>query len=169
MRYLVMVQGTQAEYDAMAGKPTRHAPAWTEVQLKAMYLYMGAISDGLAQSGELVEAQGLAEPARTRLVARGKDGETVITDDPYGETEALMAGYWVVDCASLDRVTEIAERVTRCPGPEGLIDYPVVIRPLMDGAGDTAAGRTTSVPDRTSAPKKAPVPDKAARAAGPGP
>ncbi|MER6570056.1 YciI family protein [Streptomyces sp. NPDC001093] len=140
MRYLVTVQGTQADYDAMAGRPTRHAPAWTEVQLKAMYLYMSAINDDLQESGELLDAQGLAEPARTRLVARGEDGGIVVTDDPYGETEALMAGYWLVDCASLDRVTEIAERVTRCPGPEGLIDYPVVIRPLMDGAGDIGAG-----------------------------
>ncbi|ANP49371.1 hypothetical protein J2Z21_006195 [Streptomyces griseochromogenes] len=139
MKYLVMVQGTQADYDAMRGKPSARSPAWTEAQLKAMYLYMGAISDDLAESGELVDAQGLAEPARTRLVTRGKDGETVIADGPYGETEQLVAGYWVVDCASLERVTEIAERVTRCPGPEGLTEYPVVIRPIMDGAGDIGA------------------------------
>ncbi|MEU9476976.1 YciI family protein [Streptomyces sp. NPDC048191] len=138
MKYLVMVHGTQADYDAMAGKPTEHAPAWTEAQLKAVYLYMGAISDDLAESGELLDAEGLAEPARTRLVARGEDGGTVITDDPYGDTEALPAGYWVVDCASLDRVTEIAERVTRCPGPEGLTG-PVVIRPLVEGAEDSGA------------------------------
>jgi hypothetical protein len=123
----------------MAGKPSADSPAWTEAQLKAMYLYMGAISDDLAESGELVDAEGLAEPARTRLVGRDKDGNTVITDGPYGETKELMAGYWVVDCASLDRVTEIAERVTRCPGPEGLPEYPVVIRPIMDGAGDICA------------------------------
>lgn len=140
MRYLVMVQGTQADYDAMAGKRTEHAPAWTEVQLKAMYLYMAALGDSLAESGELVEAQGLAEPALTRLVARGEHGRTLITDDPYGDTEPLMAGYWVVDCASLDRVTEIAERVTRCPGPEDLTDYPVVIRPVMGGADDIGTG-----------------------------
>ncbi|MFK0020843.1 hypothetical protein [Streptomyces sp. NPDC090798] len=31
---------------------------------------------------------------------------------------------------------EITERVTRCPGPEGATNYPVVIRPVLDGAGD---------------------------------
>ncbi|MQY34826.1 hypothetical protein SRB17_27960 [Streptomyces sp. RB17] len=139
MKYLVMVQGTQADYDAMAGKPTERAPAWTEVQLKAMYLYMSAINDDLVESGELIDAEGLAEPVRTRLVARGEDGETVITDAPYGDTDALPAGYWLVDCASLDRVTEIAERVTRCPGPEGAVAYPVVIRPIMDAADDIGA------------------------------
>ncbi|MEU1403439.1 YciI family protein [Streptomyces sp. NPDC005728] len=139
MKYLVMVQGTQADYEAMRGRPSERSPAWTEEQLQAMYAYMGAINDDLAASGELVDAQGLAEPARTRLVGRGKDGETVIADGPYRRTEELMAGYWVVDCASLERVTEIAERVTRCPGPEGLTEYPVVIRPIMDGAGDIGA------------------------------
>ncbi|WP_225834919.1 YciI family protein [Streptomyces sp. NK08204] len=133
MRYLVMVQATQADYDAMAGRPTPHSPSWTEVQLKAMYAYMSVINDELTETGELIDAEGLAEPARTRLVARGKDGGTLITDSPYCETKEVMAGYWVLDCASLERVTEIAERVTRCPGPEGLADYPVVIRPIMDG------------------------------------
>jgi uncharacterized Zn-finger protein len=42
----------------------------------------------------------------------------------------------VLECESLERVTEIAERVTRCPGPEGATNHPVVIRPILDGAGD---------------------------------
>ncbi|MER5469723.1 YciI family protein [Streptomyces sp. NPDC002935] len=136
MKYLVMVQGTQADYEAMRGTPSAQSPSWSEQELQAMYAYMGAISDDLSESGELVDAQGLVEPAQTRLVARGPDGKAVITDGPYSETKELMAGYWVVDCASLERVTEIAERVTQCPGPEGLTEYPVVIRRIQDGAGD---------------------------------
>ncbi|GGJ11074.1 YciI family protein [Streptomyces brasiliensis] len=136
MKYLVMVQATQADYEGMRGKASPHAPSWTQEELQAMYAFMGAINDDLAETGELVDAQGLAEPAQTRLVTRGKDGNAVITDGPYSETKELMAGYWVLECESLERVTEIAERVTRCPGPEGLTDYPVVIRPIMDGAGD---------------------------------
>jgi hypothetical protein len=136
MKYLVMVQGTQADYEAMRGRVSEGSPAWSEQELQAMYAYMGAISDDLSESGELVDAQGLVEPARTRLVTRGPDGKAVITDGPYSETKELMAGYWVVDCASLERVTEIAERVTRCPGPEGLAERPVVIRAVQDGAGD---------------------------------
>lgn len=136
MKYLVMVQGTQADYEAMRGKASAQAPAWSEQELQAMYTYMGAINDDLSETGELIDGQGLAEPAQTRLVALGKDGKAVITDGPYGETKELMAGYWVLECASLERVTEIAERVTRCPCPEGVTDYPVVIRPILDGAGD---------------------------------
>ncbi|MFE4624955.1 YciI family protein [Streptomyces mirabilis] len=136
MKYLVMVQGTQADYEGMRGKGSAPAPAWSEQELQAMYAYMGAINDDLSKSGELVDGQGLAEPAQTRLVTAGQDGKAVISDGPYGETKELIAGYWVLECASLERVTEIAERVTRCPGPEGATNYPVVIRPVLDGAAD---------------------------------
>ena len=136
MKYLVMVQGTQADYEGMRGKASEGSPVWNEQELQAMYAYMGAISDDLSESGELVDAQGLAEPARTRLVTAGTDGAAVVTDGPYSETKELMAGYWVLECESLDRVTGIAARVTRCPGPEGMTNYPVVIRPILDGAGD---------------------------------
>ncbi|WP_405619060.1 YciI family protein [Streptomyces sp. NBC_00076] len=135
-KYMVMVQGTQADYEAMRGKTTEGSPAWNEQDLQAMYAHMGAINEHLSETGELVDAQGLAEPARIRTVTLGEDGKAVITDAPYSETNELMAGYWVVECASLDRVTEIADRVTRCPQPEGAPVHPVVIRPIMDGAGD---------------------------------
>ncbi|MFC8920638.1 YciI family protein [Streptomyces sp. NPDC047821] len=136
MKYLVMVQGSQADYDAMSGKPSAHSPAWSEKDLQAMFAFMQEINDDLAESGELVDGQGLAEPRRTRLVSLGEDGRPVITDGPYGETKELLAGYWVLDCASLERVTEIAARVARCPQPEGAPEYPVVIRPIMDSGTD---------------------------------
>jgi hypothetical protein len=136
MKYLVMVQGTPTGYEGTRGKGSAHAPAWSEQELQAMYAYMRAINDDLSKSGQLVDGQGLAEPAQTRLVTAGQDGKAGISDGPYGETKELIAGYWVLGCASLERVTEIAERVTRCPGPEGATNDPVVIRPVLDGAGD---------------------------------
>ncbi|MFI1441019.1 YciI family protein [Streptomyces fructofermentans] len=136
MKYLVMVQGTQADYRGMRGEASADRPGWTEQELQAMFAYMGAINDDLAETGELVDANGLAEPAQTRFVSADQDGKPVITDGPYGETKEVLAGYWVLDCASLERVTEIAARVARCPGPEGLQDPPVVIRPIVDGGGD---------------------------------
>ncbi|MBR8643688.1 hypothetical protein KEF29_40875 [Streptomyces tuirus] len=136
MKYLVMVQGTQADYEAMRGKASATSPAWSEEELQAMFAYMGAINDDLSETGELVDGQGLAEPAQTRHVTLGDDGKAVITDGPYGETKELLAGYWVLECESLERVTEIADRVARCPQPAGAPDYPVVIRPIMDGSGD---------------------------------
>ncbi|WP_329334851.1 YciI family protein [Streptomyces sp. NBC_00663] len=136
MRYLMMVQGTQQDYEAMRGKASENSPAWNEDEIQAMYAHMSAINDDLAETGEFIDAQGLAEPAKIRHVTLGADGKAVITDGPYSETKELMAGYWVLDCASLERVTEIADRVTRCPQPAGAPVYAVVIRPILDGAGD---------------------------------
>ncbi|MGW6546239.1 YciI family protein [Streptomyces massasporeus] len=136
MKYLVMVQGTQADYEAMRGKASAGSPAWSEEELQTMFAYMGAINDDLSESGEFIDGQGLAEPAQTRHVTLGDDGKAVITDGPYGETQELPAGYWVLECESLERVTEIADRIARCPQPAGAPDHPVVIRPIMDGSGD---------------------------------
>lgn len=136
MKYLVMVQGTQIDYEAMRGKGSAGSPAWNEQDIQAMYAFMGAINNDLAESGEMVDVQGLAEPAKVRHVSLGADGKAVITDGPYSETKELLAGYWVLDCASLERVTEIAERIAHCPQPAGAPEYPVVIRPIPDGFGD---------------------------------
>ncbi|MFD9225222.1 YciI family protein [Streptomyces sp. NPDC060064] len=135
MKYLVMVQGSQADYEAMRGQASAHSPAWSEKDLQAMFAFMGEVNNDLSESGELVDGNGLAEPAQTRYVSAGKDGKPVITDGPYGETKELLAGYWVLDCESLERVTEIAARVATCPAPEGAPPYPVVIRPIQDGGG----------------------------------
>ncbi|MER5466473.1 MULTISPECIES: YciI family protein [unclassified Streptomyces] len=136
MKYLVMVQGSQADYEAMRGQASEHSPAWSEKELQAMFAFMGEVNNDLSESGEFVDGHGLAEPAQTRFVSAGKDGRPVITDGPYGETKELLAGYWVLDCESLERVTEIAARIATCPGPEGAPPYPVVIRPIQDGGGD---------------------------------
>ncbi|MFI1014733.1 YciI family protein [Streptomyces sp. NPDC020965] len=137
MKYLVMVQSTQAEYAGMAGQASPNSPAWSESDLKAMFDFMGAIDNDLAESGELVDAQGLTEPARARTVEVDPQGRPVITDGPYGETKEVLAGYWVLDCESLERVTEIATRISLCPIPAGAVNYPIVIRPLQGtGGGD---------------------------------
>ncbi|MFI8765733.1 YciI family protein [Streptomyces sp. NPDC053792] len=130
MKYLVMVQGSQADYEAMVGRGSAKSPAWDKTQLKAMFDHMNAINEEVTASGEMVDAQGLAAPATARFVTVDGRGEPVVTDGPYAETKEVLAGYWVLDCASLDRVTEIAAQVARCPVPPGSPDHPVVIRPI---------------------------------------
>ncbi|MEU1123335.1 YciI family protein [Streptomyces sp. NPDC005899] len=139
MKYLVMVQGSQADYEAMAGTASPAGPAWNEEDMRAMFAFMKAVNDDLTESGELVDANGLAEPARTRFVGAGQDGRPVVSDDPHGRTEVVLAGYWVLACESLERVTEIAARIATCPQPAGAPDHPVVIRQIMgEGAGESA-------------------------------
>ncbi|WP_030676543.1 YciI family protein [Streptomyces sp. NRRL B-1347] len=136
MKYLVMIQGAQADYAAMNGKASAHSPAWSEQELQAMFAFMGSLNNDLAESGELVDGQGLTDPAQARLVGRDAEGRPVITDGPYSETKEVLAGYWLLECESLERVTEIATRITECPVPAGAPNSPVVIRPVQEGGGE---------------------------------
>jgi hypothetical protein len=138
MKYLVMVHGSQADYEAMAGKPSAGSPAWTEQDMQAMFAFMEGVNNDLVASGEMVDGNGLAAPASTRAVLPGADGSPVVTEGPYGDAQKQIAGYWVLDCASPERVTEIAARIGLCPQPEGAPVYPVVIRPIMDDGSELA-------------------------------
>lgn len=132
MTYLIMLQGSQADYDAMNGTASADRPAWSRQDLQAMFTFMSDVSRELSEAGELVDAQGLAEPVWTRCVTAMPDGRTAVTDDPYELTQLVPAGYWLVDCDGMERATEIATRITRCPQPEGCPSVPVVIRPVQD-------------------------------------
>ena len=129
-KYLVMIFGNQADYDAMNGKASEGRPAWSQQDLQTMFKYMESINNDLAESGEFVDGQGLAEPSRSVVVTAGPDGAPVVSDGPYGETREVLAGYWVLDCASIERVTEIAKRVHECPLPPGTAPSDVVVRPI---------------------------------------
>jgi hypothetical protein len=65
----------------------------------------------------MVETRGLSAPVYTRRVQLA-EGVPVVTDGPYAEAEEVLAGYWVVECDSFDRATQIASRLTSCPGPD---------------------------------------------------
>jgi hypothetical protein len=135
MKYMILTYGSQLDYDGMAGAgDTDHV--WTPEQFTAMTEFMQAFTQELEESGELVETRGLAAPALTRRL-RLEDGVPVVTDGPFAETTEVLAGYWVVDCESFDRATELAARLAACPGPPTLAEREVVdVRPIMDDASE---------------------------------
>jgi len=93
---------------------------------------MGAEQD-LAESGELVETRGLTAPVHARRLQL-KEGVPVVTDGPYAETGEVLAGYWIVECESFDRATEIAARLSSCPGPAAAAATAYAdVRPIAEG------------------------------------
>jgi hypothetical protein len=100
----------------MAGKPGDR-PAWSHDDFVAMATFMREFASELGESGELVETRGLSAPVHTRRI-KLREGVPVVTDGPYAESQEVLAGYWIVDCESLDRATEIAARLSSCPAPE---------------------------------------------------
>jgi hypothetical protein len=132
MKYMLMLYASQQDYDAMSGKPTGK-PAWSAEDFAAMGAFMQAWNTEIIESGEFVDARGLAEPVHTRRLGM-QNGVDVVTDGPYPETQEVLAGYTIVDCESFDRATEIASRLAKCPpGPSGPDGQYVDIRPIVDG------------------------------------
>ena len=116
MKYMILTFASQQNYEEMAGRPSAE-PAWTAEDFAAVGAFMQAFSQELLDSGELVETRGLSAPVHTRRVGL-REGVPVVTDGPYTEAEEVLAGYWVVECESFDRATEIAARLATCPAPE---------------------------------------------------
>ena len=130
MKYMIMLYGSQQDYDVFAGNPTAK-PAMSPEELAEVHALMEAIHKDLEESGELVFAQGLTAPVHARRVQL-RSGAPVVTDGPYPETQEVLAGFTIVDCASYDRATEIAARFVN-PDAEG--EY-VDVRPALDSAAD---------------------------------
>lgn len=133
MKYMIMLYGSQRDYDIMAGRAT-DGPSLTPADFAPMHEFMGVLHRDLAETGELVDAQGLTAPVHTRRIQL-REGVVAVTDGPYAETQEVLAGYTVVECESFDRATEIAARFAQCPGPPGLWPDAVVdVRPVDSGA-----------------------------------
>jgi hypothetical protein len=116
MKYMILTYGTQQDYDGMAGRDGDGAPAWSAEDFAAMGQFMETFNKDLADAGKLVETRGLAAPALTRRLG-ARDGSPVVTDGPYAETQEVLAGYWIVECDSLDEASAIAARLNDCPAP----------------------------------------------------
>jgi hypothetical protein len=135
MKYMILMYGSQQDYDALAGKATG-GPAWSGEDFAAMGAFMESFNSELADSGELVDTRGLTAPVHARRIQL-QSGVPVVTDGPYPETQEVLAGFWIVDCESFDRATEIAARLADCPGPEHVRARALVdVRPVADSRAE---------------------------------
>lgn len=117
MKYMIMTFGSQHDYQNMVGQPSG-GQAWTMGDYTALGEFMRGFNQELLDSG-VVDTRGLSSPRHARRI-RLHEGVPVVTDGPYADAEEVLAGYWVVDCESFERATEIASRLASCPGPEHL-------------------------------------------------
>jgi hypothetical protein len=133
---MILTYASQQGYDGMAGRASDDRPAWSAADFAALGAFMEAFSKELAESGELVETRGLTAPVHTRRIQL-QDGVPVVTDGPYAETQEVLAGYWVVECESFDRATEIAARLSTCPAPAHVAAGAYAdVRPVADSRAD---------------------------------
>jgi hypothetical protein len=84
-----------------------------------------------------------AEPLATTSSAttlREVNGKIVLTDGPFAETKEQLAGYYLLECESLDDAISIARQIpTACGGGDGCVE----IRPIRIFRGRTGSTDTT--------------------------
>jgi hypothetical protein len=106
---------------------------WTPEEIDAHIEFQQVLNRELVESGELVDAQGLAGPDQARFVVSDGVGAPVVTDGPFPETKELLAGYRLVDVETADRAIEIAARASAAPSPNGPIRQPIEVRQVLGG------------------------------------
>jgi hypothetical protein len=134
MKYMILTYASQQDYDAMSGKAT-DKPAWSAEDFAAMGTFMESFNKDLVESGELVETRGLTAPVHTRRVQL-QSGVPAVTDGPYAETYEVLAGYWIVECESFDRATEIAARLASSPAPVDASAAVADVRPIAESRAE---------------------------------
>lgn len=122
MKYILMMNTMKAGHGV---------PAWPKKDLQAHIAFMHNLNKGLLEAGELVSAEGLSFPDQAKLVRAGKNG-TPITDGVFPESKEFLAGFWIVDVESPERVYAIAAQISAAPGPGGApLNMPIEVRPIM--------------------------------------
>jgi hypothetical protein len=124
MKYMLMMSATKAEWQSFG--------TMTPDDIRTHIMFMHQLNADLKASGEMVDAQGLSPPNQTRLVrARAGGGPPLVTDGPFAEAKEFLAGYWVLDCKSPERVYEIAARISAAPGRGGApMNFAVEVSPV---------------------------------------
>lgn len=105
MKYMLIMRSDDAAKEA-----------YQEMDFNEVITRMGQYNEQLISAGVLLAGDGLADDvAETGFIADFSSTPPAITDGPYGETDELFNGFWILEVASKE---EAAEWATRCPlGP----------------------------------------------------
>lgn len=87
-----------------------------------------ALTESLAESGELIVSEGLADPATAKYVSV-REGRTVASDGPFAEVKEHLAGFYLIECESIERAIGLAAKA-----PDAAYSY-VEVRPILDMSG----------------------------------
>jgi hypothetical protein len=120
VKYLVLIYSNPQSRQIWEG--------FSDDQRAEGFRYYAALTEELAASGELIVSEALADASLTARVSV-RDGQAITSDGPFAEAKELLAGFFLLECESMDRAVEVAARV---PEAEfGLVE----VRPVLDLGG----------------------------------
>jgi hypothetical protein len=85
------------------------------------------LGDRMRDAGVFVFKSGMDGGAEKASVVRQSGSDFLVTDGPYTETKEHLAGFWIVNVASLDEALEWAKLAAAAE------QRPIEVRPFFDG------------------------------------
>lgn len=120
MKYLLMIYVNPASREIWEGLPDSERAEGMQAH--------AALIEELTASGELIVSEALADQTLAKRVSVRAD-RTISRDGPFGEVKEFLAGFYLIDCESLERALEYAARMPEAPVGE------IEVRPIMDLGG----------------------------------
>jgi len=117
MKYMILIYGNAQSRQVFEGL----SPAQRSEGLKVY----AALTEDLNASGEMIVSAPLADASLTKRVLV-REGRTTTTDGPFAEVKEQLAGFYFIECDSLERAVEYAARIPEAS--HGLVE----VRPTMD-------------------------------------
>jgi len=84
-----------------------------------------AYDQSLRESGRCLASEAL-EPVRTAKSVRVRAGKLTVRDGPFTETKECLAGFYLIDAASMDEAVQIAAKIP--PAQLGTVE----VRPIRE-------------------------------------
>ena len=120
MKYMILISHNPASQQIWE--------SFTAAQQAEGWKYYASLNEDLNASGEMVISEALADPSLAKRI-RVAEGQVMTTDGPFAEAKEHLAGFFLVDCESMDRAVEIAGQV-----PEAMFGL-VEVRPVLQLGG----------------------------------
>jgi hypothetical protein len=120
MKYLILIYSNPASRQLWE--------SFSDAQRGAGLSRYAALREDLIATGEMIVSEALADQSLTKRVTV-REGQTTTTDGPFAEAKELLAGFFLIECESMDRAIERAARI-----PEAALGL-VEVRPVMDLSG----------------------------------
>jgi hypothetical protein len=118
LKYLILIYDNPASREIWAGLPE-------EQRKQGLQGYVD-LNAALEASGESIVHHALGDANETKQVSV-RDGRILTTDGPFAEVKEQLAGFYLVECDSIDRAIEHAAMIPEATG-FGVVE----VRPIQD-------------------------------------
>lgn len=129
MKYVILIHSDPRPWGHPTGDYLAEHQALPEERRRRLNDDFDALLGELQANGELLGGEALGDPSTSRLFRWDSAGEVLATDGPYSEFKEHLAGFFLVDVESAERVEQIGRTFS---GPGETVE----IRPAMWSGGD---------------------------------